>query len=59
VLGVISIIFPENLRVMLGNNGIPNKSAENNSSPLENDVFDIPGNIVLDIIDIVRDLDIA
>ena len=44
---------------MLGNDGISNKSAENNTIPLENDVFDTPTDIMLDIIDIVRDFDSA
>jgi hypothetical protein len=56
---VIVVFFPEKLSVMFGNNGISDKSSENNSLPLKNDIFDIPCNIALDVIDVIGDLDSA
>jgi hypothetical protein len=44
---------------MIGNDEIPDKSTKNNPSPFENNVLDIPIDIVLDIVDIVCNLDIA
>jgi hypothetical protein len=44
---------------MIRNDEIPDKSTKNNPSPFENNVFDIPIDIVLDIVDIVCNLDIA
>jgi hypothetical protein len=44
---------------MFGNDEIAYKSAENNPPPLENDIFNIPGNNALNITDIIRDLDIS
>jgi hypothetical protein len=55
----ILISFPEKFSVMFGDDRISDKSSENNSSPLKNDIFDIPCNIALDIVDVVRDFDSA
>ena len=45
--------------LMIRNDEIPDKSTKNNPSPFENNVLDIPIDIVLDIVDIVCNLDIA
>ena len=44
---------------MIRNDEIPDKSAKNNPFPLENNVLDIPTDIVLDVVDVVGNLDIA
>jgi|Laugrefbdmm110sn_1035136.scaffolds.fasta_scaffold21312_1 hypothetical protein len=44
---------------MIRNDEIPDKSAKNNPFPLENNVLDIPTDIVLDGVDVVGNLDIA
>ena len=56
---VIVVFFPEKLSVMFGNDGISDKSSENNPLPLKNDIFDIPCNIALDVIDVIGYLDSA
>ena len=44
---------------MIRNDEIPDKSTKNNPFPLENNVLDIPTDIVFDVVDVVGNLDIA